>query len=447
MNWGGEEMADITIYDSQGRLFGEGKPGPDADLISSAFRARLRVMVEWNTSVRMIVFFRAREFESGRAEQFFAVYRSSQSRDIQGGFLRALKRKVEDELGLTLVTDSTDVKHLRGLNPDNVSSTGSRSDFDQSVIETLLREGHSLRYGISDINSAMELFHHLFPEYTNSIVIAEDTSSSEWESSNMRLEVGGSHRGLKPLGATKELDQQVRERKQDQYVQSKIRVIREEINELQQETNLSATEIRRRLTTEIPALRSANSSGGASGRRGQSRRRFPLNRLKVPLPLRKIGLAVVSLVIVIALVIAIINGVAMFFGLVPGALEAIVFLDQDTEPTLEDVTVVDANVGEKPVSNVTTVNVSTDSALYVNGTTNQDEVKVHFSQAGADNGGTNVSVTPEVSDNEFSADLSEVVEELVDENADLEIEVGSDIEQNVDYGESWEVSIQFTEEA
>ena len=105
-------MATLQIFDSQGQpIAGEG--GRESQQMKDFFFDGVRFAVDANRN-EMFCFFRARNNETARSEQYYAKY-SYQSRSEMSGIYNAVKRRVEGEYGMILDTDNEDTRFFELL--------------------------------------------------------------------------------------------------------------------------------------------------------------------------------------------------------------------------------------------------------------------------------------------------------------------------------------------
>ncbi|MXR51427.1 hypothetical protein GRX03_07400 [Halovenus sp. WSH3] len=107
-------MADLTIYDSQGDGI-RADSGTQSQRIKDLFFDGVRLAgTQTGGSYEIICFFRARESSAARSEQYYAVYRSQTSqREAFEAFPTALRRRIEDEYGLSFDTSTDDTELFR----------------------------------------------------------------------------------------------------------------------------------------------------------------------------------------------------------------------------------------------------------------------------------------------------------------------------------------------
>ena len=121
-------MSDLEIYDSEGERVLSDTRGY-SDRIADFFFGGVRLYIERKSrsTIELIAFFRARESEASRAEQYYAVYQADNHRDIFDNFSTELKTKVEDEEGMLLQTTSEDVAVFYSINRGGHETPGEHN--------------------------------------------------------------------------------------------------------------------------------------------------------------------------------------------------------------------------------------------------------------------------------------------------------------------------------
>lgn len=374
-------MAELEIYDSQGERYDA--DGVEVDRrIENFFFGGVRVYLDVGSTSELIVFFRARESRSGRAEQYYAVYRTEDLRKLFSRFKRDLRRRVEGEYGMTLQTTSDDVELFTKLDTGRKPVPGSSSD--HRTISSLLDEGRRLRYGVPTTDDALGLFHKYIQGDAGTVAIGESTAIDELEDCDLTIEIGD-YDGLEPLGETADL-----------------------------------VEDHQQSSAESPSGRPRATSSGTTATEGKRRT-------------LKLGLvACLGLVGLVVVAVAAIN-VAALLGVSHAAVSPIVLVDadetaaDDPEPTLENVTIDGAEVYEideidenetDPVEVV--VNESEEDGyewISISGESNQEKYNATLSRDG------------DVIDSDsgtFSDDFDFTFDNMSNGEAELRIAVGDD---------------------
>ncbi|WP_207589784.1 hypothetical protein [Halomontanus rarus] len=194
-------MAELTIYDSQGNRYtdGDGAPAEVSTRIENFFFGGVRVYMKTGSKTELVVFFRARQTKSGRAEQYFALYRSDTVSQLFTRFKEDLRRRVEDEYDMSLQTTSDDVELFAKL--DSGAKPVPGTDDEHRTLSALLEEGQSLRVGTRDADSALALLYKYVQDGAGEIAIAENTQISDLEGCDLTIELGHDE-DFVPLGET-----------------------------------------------------------------------------------------------------------------------------------------------------------------------------------------------------------------------------------------------------
>lgn len=192
-------MATLTLYDSQGKRLESDGSREVSTRIENFFFGGVRLYMETGPETELVVFFRARESKSSRANQYYAVYRTDDTRQLFERFKDDLRRRVEDEHGMTLQTTSDDVELFTKLDTKPTSTPGSRHDHD--AIDTLLERGERLRFGVSSTDDALGLAMKYVQGSAATIAIAENTAIDDLEHCDLAIELGNDG-PLEPLGDT-----------------------------------------------------------------------------------------------------------------------------------------------------------------------------------------------------------------------------------------------------
>lgn len=194
-------MSELTTYDSQGYRYrgSDGASRAVSERIEAFFFGGVRVYLDVGARTELVVFFRAHETASGRAEQYFAVYQTETRADLFGRFKDALRRRVEREYGMTLQTTSGDVELFAKLDDEPPALPGAADD--HRLIDSLLRAGESLRLGVRDADGALALLATYAESEGRTLAIAENTRIAELDDCDLAIEVG-SDEDLTPIGET-----------------------------------------------------------------------------------------------------------------------------------------------------------------------------------------------------------------------------------------------------
>ncbi|MCU4974928.1 hypothetical protein OB955_19595 [Halobacteria archaeon AArc-m2/3/4] len=200
-------MAELTIYDSQGNRYDDGDRASVAvsERIENFFFGGVRVYLDVGSTTELVVFFRARKTKSGRAEQYFAVYRTDTMNQLFTRFKEDLRRRVEGEYGMSLQTTSDDVELFAKL--DSGAKPVPGTDEEHRVLSSLLEDGESLSVGTRDADSALALLYKYVQDGAGEIAIAENAGITDLEACDLTIELGHDD-GFVPLDETESLFEQ-----------------------------------------------------------------------------------------------------------------------------------------------------------------------------------------------------------------------------------------------
>ena len=230
-------MSDIRIYGSQGQPLDSETDSPDQRIKDFFFDGVRLAIQDRGTEVEATVFFRARESEASRSEQYYAVYRANSIRDIGRGFHADLVDLVEGKYGMELVTstDDTTIFQLLVENEQGRTPTNTR---DLDDLKTLLRDSQSsslggssestlgikdeatttgvqapqpLKVGVGSYRLAFGVLLEVTAD-AGSVVIAENADSSRLSDFTIVIEEGP-YNGVTLLGETEQAVQNLRERR------------------------------------------------------------------------------------------------------------------------------------------------------------------------------------------------------------------------------------------
>ncbi|MEF8801207.1 MAG: hypothetical protein V5A56_09250 [Halolamina sp.] len=251
-------MPQLTIYTSEGTKY-DGQSTTQNDRIQRFFLERVRFALETGQQLTIYCFFRARESESGRSEQFYAKYETKSRSRLFDSFKQALERRVEQELGMTLVTGLDDVRVYDTLTDTTDEAPGDRYDHD--AIDALLRNGHRLSFGVGSHESALATL-NAFVQNGNAGfgAIVDDAANVSLDTFDLLVEPG-TYRGLQPLGDTAEKLETWRAQVEEEYIQKTLTNIEKDLRTLQQRTSISSAELGKRLRRQLPMLSTATASG------------------------------------------------------------------------------------------------------------------------------------------------------------------------------------------
>lgn len=192
-------MSTLTIYNSQGEQLGGG-PADASQRIEEFFFDGVRLYLQTGDQLELTVFFRARESDAGRAEQYYAVYQSDNATGLFRGFERALRTEIENERDMMIQTDSSDAELVSLLTTDQ-PVPGSESE--HGAISSLLTEGKSLQLGVGSPSLALGLVQRYMSSPAEEFAIVDDVtvdSAGRWDF----VVESGADSDLEPLSSTKD---------------------------------------------------------------------------------------------------------------------------------------------------------------------------------------------------------------------------------------------------
>jgi len=244
-------MGQLTIYDSEGNEYGHVGRGRQNQRISNFFFSGVRVAIDLSGQPELIVFFRAKESNTGRSEQFYAVYQDNSPRNLLPNFKSDLERWAREQ-EMTLVTDMDDVQVYRELTEDGGDPPGD--DIQHTVLSHILEKGEQARVGVNDHINALSLFQNYSQNGAASrIAIAEESGGSGLNDYDLVIETGR-YRGLEPLGETQQRFQRAQGEVEDQIISETIEDIQSKVQDLQRKTSASDSKIRRQLKSRLRVL-------------------------------------------------------------------------------------------------------------------------------------------------------------------------------------------------
>lgn len=196
-------MAELQLFNSQGDRIDTDTPEVSAR-IENFFFGGVRLYVEETDQIELVSFFRARKSQSSRAEQFYAVYRTTDRDRLFTGFLRQLRDRVEGNMGMSLQTSSDDVQLFALLAAEDGTDEPPGTTSERNTLLELLQEGKQLHVGVPTNADALGLLEMALNGATDSVAIAEKADIEELHDCQLTIEVGA-YGGLEPLGETESL--------------------------------------------------------------------------------------------------------------------------------------------------------------------------------------------------------------------------------------------------
>jgi hypothetical protein len=206
-------MAELTIYDSEGSPVAETGARTN-ERIQDFFFDGVRLSVDTTgQGLEMVAFFRARDSQASRSEQYYAVFQSDSAADISrfGGMVT---RRVEGELDKSLETstDDTEVfRALRSVGGEEVTPPGDPNTRNDLV--ELVKEGTDVTVGVRTGKQALALIEDVLREQRRvKTAVAERTDGSSLRDYDLVVDVG-QYQGLALLGNTEQALEDLRERR------------------------------------------------------------------------------------------------------------------------------------------------------------------------------------------------------------------------------------------
>jgi len=392
-------MAQLTVYDSEGFEYDRGgRGGQQNEQIRQYFFAGVMIAVDLTRSPKVTGFFRARETDIGRSEQFYARYRA----DTTTGLLSNFKSSVErwaDRNDMTLVTDTEDASFFRNLTGSPGDPPGSA--FEHHTLGAVLDRGESVRVGVGSDEDALALLQEYVTEHNVSrIAITSDSEGGNLDDFDMVIDRGG-YRGVEFLGDTETKVQQVRPEVEDRIVSATIDDVRSQIRELKQKTSIGDAELERRFRDRLsifssPGGRESRRSTGAVSSSQRARSQTSNDAVSIgPISLSQRSMKAISVVFVIALVLLASGVVAAQLNVLPPWVP----FSGDSAP--------DESAGEDPIDPSLAVtgpmnDTEHSGMIQVTGKTNVTDVKIYLNLSGE----TLATATPEIHSNDtFQATL------------------------------------------
>jgi hypothetical protein len=317
-------MAQLTVYDSEGFEYDRGgRGGQQNEQIRQYFFAGVMIAVDLTRSPKVTGFFRARETDAGRSEQFYARYRADSTTGLLSNFKSSVERWA-DRNDMTLATDTEDASFFRKLTGSPGDPPGSA--FEHHTLGAVLNRGESVRVGVGSDEDALALLQEYVTEHNVSrIAITSDSEGGNLDDFDMVID-RGRYRGIELLGDTEAKVQQVRPEVEDRIVSATIDDVQSQIRELRQKTSIGDAELERRFRDRLsifsaPGGRGSRGSTGAVRSSQRARSQTTNDGLSIgPLSLSQRSVKVASVVAVIALVLLASGAVAAYLGVLPSAV-------------------------------------------------------------------------------------------------------------------------------
>ena len=254
-------MATLTVYDAEGNEYTpDGETTGRNERIKELNLASVRFAIEPQQR-RVTGYFRAKETQTARAEQYYAEFTARNASDPVGEFTDALRTRL-DEWGYILDESAGEMAVFQRLeNPDRASTPGRKND--RTILQDLAADRQLTNVGVGSPEAAVGLLSELADSHSVAITSAEATSLSAFD---VAITVGR-YSGIEPLGETETRWDQAKQSLRDQLVGEEIDTIKQSVQTLKRDHGLSAAEIQRK----VPGLSSTGSTGPSPRRRPTSK--------------------------------------------------------------------------------------------------------------------------------------------------------------------------------
>lgn len=188
-------MSTLHIYNSQGERLGEDTTAANSR-IEDFFFDGVRLYLDMSDDPELILFFRARESEASRAEQYYAEYHSETTTGLFERFERDLRAEIEETRGMIFQTTSDDAQLISVLTTDpDVPGT----DDQHGAISSLLAERTPLQVRVQSEAAAFGLLRQYVGSPAEQFAIVDDTTTESVSQCDLAIEPGGETE-LEPLG-------------------------------------------------------------------------------------------------------------------------------------------------------------------------------------------------------------------------------------------------------
>lgn len=245
-------MSTLTVYDTRGNRYADGAATDESDeSIKDLFYGGVRFAIETSPRLQITVFFRAKESENARSEQFYARFETRSENQYLSELLNALERTIEDDWGYHIDNSSDEMNLYRVLRDGQYEVPGSEVEHD--VISDLIEQRKQPRVGVADEDNAIGLLNVFVSDYTSAAVT--DSIQSNSISKYDLVVVPGEGSGVTPLGDTADEWTDAQESARESSMFDHINTVRSAVNDLSRTHGLSDDEIRSVVFGEVPALR------------------------------------------------------------------------------------------------------------------------------------------------------------------------------------------------
>ncbi|WP_277543580.1 hypothetical protein [Haloarcula laminariae] len=205
-------MEELQIYDSQGKPI-RSATGRENQQVKDFFFDGVRLAVDAKRN-EMFCFFRARDNDTARSEQYYAKY-SYRNRSEMNRIYKEVKTRIEEEYGMILDTENEDTRFFELIGSSESGRVPTGSDLDD--VTTILSEYKSARVGVGSYNEAYGLFSKLFNnEGVSKIAVSDNATGQSLSAYDLVIEKGD-YFGLALLGDTEEKVKKLREQRQPAF--------------------------------------------------------------------------------------------------------------------------------------------------------------------------------------------------------------------------------------
>lgn len=207
-------MPEISIYDSQGNPLAESEYKTN-ERIRNFFFDGVRLTIDTSGgTLEIVCFFRARENETSRSEQYYAVFKSRKVDDASK-FGSVVERRVENELGLVLDTSTEDTKIFDLLRTNEDPSASLPQHRIQEIID-LLSNNRQAKIGTSTYRDAYGILRRFVREQSRGrYAIVENANSPRFSQYDLVIEKG-SYAGTEIFDETEAAIEKVKQRRRRQ---------------------------------------------------------------------------------------------------------------------------------------------------------------------------------------------------------------------------------------
>jgi len=255
-------MSTLTVYDAEGNEYTpDGEATGRSERIKELNLASVRFAAEPQER-RVTGYFRAKETQTARAEQYYAEFTARNTTDPIGEFTDALRTTL-DEWGYILDESTDEMAVFQRLeNRGQATTPGSKNGL--TILQDLVANRHLTNVGVDSSDAAVGLLFELADNHSVAITNAEATNSLSAFDVTVTV---GRYSGIEPLGETETRWEQAKQSLRDQLVGAEIDTIKQSVQTLKRDHGLSAKEIQQK----VPGLSATGSAGPSPRRRPASK--------------------------------------------------------------------------------------------------------------------------------------------------------------------------------